>query len=48
MPIQPGDVPKTSSDCSRLEKWIKFKPDTAVKKGVLNFAIWYREYYRKL
>ncbi len=46
LPIQPGDVPMTSSDCARLEKWINFKPNTTVKTGVLNFAKWYKKYYK--
>jgi UDP-glucuronate 4-epimerase len=46
LPIQPGDVPMTSSDCSRLEKWIDFKPNTPVKSGVSNFANWYKDYYK--
>lgn len=46
LPIQPGDVPMTSSDCSRLYEWINFKPNTPVKTGVLNFAAWYKDYYK--
>jgi UDP-glucuronate 4-epimerase len=46
LPIQPGDVPMTSSDCSRLDQWINFKPNTPVKTGVLNFAMWYKDYYK--
>jgi len=46
LPIQPGDVPMTSSDCSRLYDWIGFKPNTSVQTGVLNFANWYKDYYK--
>ena len=46
LPIQPGDVPMTSSNCDRLEKWINFKPNTSVKAGVMNFVKWYKEYYK--
>lgn len=46
LPIQPGDVVSTASDTSLLEEWIKFKPQTSIKKGVRMFIKWYREYYR--
>ncbi len=45
MPIQPGDVPETSSDCSALAEWIGFKPNTPIKEGVGKFIQWYKEYY---
>ncbi len=46
MPIQPGDVPQTSSDTSALEKWINFKPYTPIKVGISKFIDWYREFYK--
>tara|TARA_B100000886_G_scaffold335824_1_gene293547 strand:- start:50812 stop:51828 length:1017 start_codon:yes stop_codon:yes gene_type:complete len=45
LPIQPGDVPHTSSDCSELESWIGFKPKTSVQEGVKKFVEWYRFFY---
>ena len=33
LPIQMGDVPSTSSDCSELESWIGFRPKTSVSDG---------------
>ena len=45
LPLQMGDVPSTSSDCSELESWIGFKPQTAVYDGVAKFVEWYREFY---
>ncbi len=45
LPLQPGDVPNTFADIDDLEKQFGFKPRVSVKKGVENFAIWYKEYY---
>ena len=33
LPLQMGDVPSTSSDCSELESWIGFRPKTPVTDG---------------
>ena len=45
LPIQPGDVPYTASDCSELQSWIGFKPKTTVREGVSKFIGWYRDFY---
>ena len=45
LPLQMGDVPSTSSDCSELESWIGFKPHTSVYDGVRKFVDWYRDFY---
>ncbi|WP_320675178.1 NAD-dependent epimerase [Prochlorococcus sp. MIT 1341] len=45
LPIQPGDVPATSSDTRALQEWIGFKPNTSVKEGVDRFVAWYRDFY---
>ena len=45
LPLQLGDVPATSSDCSELESWIGFKPKTSIKVGVEKFISWYRDFY---
>ncbi len=47
MPIQAGDVKETFADTQRLEKWIKYKPNTTIKAGIGNFVRWYKEYYKK-
>ena len=31
--IQPGDVKSTFADCSKLEKYINFKPNTNLSEG---------------
>ena len=45
LPIQPGDVPATSANTDELRAWVGFKPDTAVRSGVVKFVEWYRRYY---
>ena len=45
MPMQDGDVALTSSDCSRLENWIKFRPKTSIKEGINQFVSWYKKFY---
>ena len=44
--MQSGDVLSTYSDCSKLEKWINFKPKTTLSKGIKEFIKWYKEYYK--
>ena len=43
--IQKGDVEKTYSDSSLIEKKTGFKPNTSIKKGIKNFIDWYKEFY---
>ena len=45
MDIQPGDVPATHADTNALEKYIGFKPETTVEKGIQKFIAWYKDYY---
>ena len=46
MPMQPGDVKATISDTSSLKKWIGFKPNTPIEKGIHEFVKWYRFFYK--
>tara|TARA_Y100000589_G_scaffold118994_1_gene113246 strand:+ start:23170 stop:24204 length:1035 start_codon:yes stop_codon:yes gene_type:complete len=46
-PLQKGDVIRTSSDTEMITKWINYKPKTNIKTGIINFAKWYLEFYRK-
>jgi UDP-glucuronate 4-epimerase len=46
LPMQPGDVPATDADVSRLSDWVGFKPQTQVEDGIARFVAWYRDYYR--
>ena len=45
LPLQLGDVPSTSSNCSELESWIGYRPRTTVNEGVARFVNWYKEFY---
>jgi UDP-glucuronate 4-epimerase len=45
MPIQPGDVPSTVADISKLRK-LGWEPTTQIEEGIKNFVEWYRNYYR--
>ena len=46
LPMQPGDVPATQADVSRLERDVGFKPATQVEDGIARFVKWYRHYYQ--
>ena len=42
LPLQPGDVPDTWADCSRLAAATGWRPSTPVEDGVARFVAWYR------
>jgi len=42
-PMQPGDVPATHADTSRLQDWVGYKPTTSLDTGLRRFARWYRQ-----
>jgi UDP-glucuronate 4-epimerase len=46
MPMQPGDVVATWADCSELRKDTGYQPSTDARKGIKEFVVWYREYYK--
>jgi UDP-glucuronate 4-epimerase len=46
LPMQPGDVPATSADVSRLEAATGFRPEIEVEAGISRFVDWYRGYYK--
>jgi len=46
MPLQPGDVPKTYADISRLETTLGYKPTTDLEHGIRKFIEWYVSYYQ--
>jgi UDP-glucuronate 4-epimerase len=46
LPLQPGDVPETIADVSRLNAAVGFKPATPIEVGIGRFVEWYRAYYR--
>ncbi len=45
LPMQPGDVPATAADVSRLQAAVDFRPKTEVETGIAKFVDWYRNYY---
>ncbi len=46
VPMQPGDVPITYADTSKLEKDFGYRPKTELRMGLRRFAEWYKGYYR--
>lgn len=46
LPMQLGDVHKTSSDTSKLEAWVDFIPKTSIRIGIKNFVNWYKNFYQ--
>ena len=45
--MQPGDVASTFSDCTSLESFIDYKPNTSINKGVKEFINWYKKFYEQ-
>jgi len=44
--MQPGDVKETYANTELLQKFIGFKPNTSIDKGIKEFIRWYLEYYK--
>jgi UDP-glucuronate 4-epimerase len=44
LPMQPGDVPATFADISRIQSRLGFAPRTPIREGLPRFVAWYREY----
>lgn len=47
LPLQPGDVPETFADTTRLHEVCGYKPATSVEEGIGRFVDWYRSFYRR-
>ncbi|MEM9001256.1 MAG: NAD-dependent epimerase/dehydratase family protein [Bacteroidota bacterium] len=45
LPMQPGDVKETYADTSSLTNETGYAPKTDLKEGLINFVLWYKEYY---
>ena len=45
LPMQPGDVPATYADVSRIASRLGYRPTTPIEVGVPAFVKWYREYH---
>jgi UDP-glucuronate 4-epimerase len=44
LPLQPGDVPETVADISKIRS-LGYEPSTDIEQGVDAFVAWYREYF---
>lgn len=42
--MQPGDVPRTFADTTKLEQTVGYKPATKIEDGVAEFVQWYRAF----
>ena len=47
LPMQPGDVPATYADISRISAKLGYAPTTPIDVGVPAFARWFREWKRR-
>jgi UDP-glucuronate 4-epimerase len=45
LPMQPGDVPATIADISKLQK-LGYEPKTNIDSGIKRFVEWFRDYYK--
>ena len=45
--MRQGDVLKTFSDISELQKDFNYKPETDIETGIKNFFDWYKEYFKQ-
>ena len=46
LPIQPGDVAKTSANIDESKRELNFNPKTSIDEGVPKFIEWYKQYYK--
>ncbi|PVM84600.1 NAD-dependent epimerase/dehydratase family protein [Caulobacter endophyticus] len=45
LPMQPGDVPATYADVSKLHALTGYQPKVGVEEGLQRFAAWYGDFY---
>ena len=45
LPMQPGDVVRTSADLTRAREYLGYEPTTTIDVGIPRFVEWYRSYY---
>lgn len=46
LPMQPGDVPRTFADVSKLNAITGYKPTISIEEGLPRFVEWYRDFHR--
>ena len=47
LPMQPGDVPETYADITKLRDAVDFVPKTSIDEGLRRFIDWYKDFYQK-
>ena len=47
LPLQPGDVPDTFADTSRLEAATGWRAEVGIEEGVRRFVDWFRTWERR-
>jgi len=45
LPMQPGDVPATYADITRINTRLGYEPTTTIETGIPEFIRWYRQYH---
>ena len=46
LPIQPGDVARTSANIDESKRELNFYPKTSIDEGIPRFVEWYKQYYK--
>ncbi len=46
LPMQPGDVPRTFADVSKLNSITGYTPTISIEEGLPRFVEWYRDFHR--
>jgi len=46
MPLQPGDVPASHADVTKLIEDMGYQPDTPIQDGINRFIDWYLKFYK--
>ncbi len=47
MDLQPGDVPRTYADVTKISSDLNYKPETKISYGICEFINWYKAYYKQ-
>ena len=45
MPMQKGDVKRTSANIKSIQSVVKFHPQTSIEYGIPKFVEWYKDFY---
>ena len=46
MPMQPGDVPRTSCDTSKAKELLGYEATVSLEEGLSNTVAWYQKYHQ--